>query len=411
MTYIEFYDSEAVVNICSSLATAPDRVIILCGDKKPVLRRIPHYKRVLADRGHDVEFLCESVNKNSLQSIVEKLSSLVNTYDDIHVDLTGGEDLLLVAIGVVSERFPDKKIQLHRFNVINNSFYDCDGNGEVAIKEAPRLTVEENIRIHGGDVVFCDVRSGTTPRWDMNEDFLCDINRMWEICRGNPREWNTQLGVFAFAELLQTEENDSLTTIVRIDKLIEKLSVFKAKYVYLKRLIGDLESAGLLTCVNDGETITLTYKNHQIKSCLTKAGSALELKIYSIMRALEEKGEPMYAVLNGVFVDWDGEDDENRGETENEIDVLAVKGLVPVFISCKNGKVDAEELYKLKSVADRFGGAYARCILFTSTLDRESDFAISFRSRARSMGIEIIDNVTDMSDKDIADKLRNAWRK
>ena len=43
-------------------------------------------------------------------------------------------------------------------------------------------------------------------------------------------------------------------------------------------------------------------------------------------------------------------------ETKNEIDVMLMRGVVPVFVSCKNGAVKMDELYKLDTVAQRFGG-------------------------------------------------------
>ncbi len=61
---------------------------------------------------------------------------------------------------------------------------------------------------------------------------------------------------------------------------------------------------------------------------------------------------PVYDdALNGVVIDWDGEfhdeEVEDLYDTENEIDVLLMHDIVPVFVSCKNGIVTSEELYKL----------------------------------------------------------------
>ena len=55
--------------------------------------------------------------------------------------------------------------------------------------------------------------------------------------------------------------------------------------------------------------------------------------------------------LVGVHIDWDGTIHGGWGrDTVNEIDVLALKGYIPTFISCKNGNVDQMALYK-KSTA------------------------------------------------------------
>ena len=125
-------------------------------------------------------------------------------------------------------------------------------------------------------------------------------------------------------------------------------------------------------------------------------------------------GSPLYDVMTGVFIDWDGRTAEDSYDTLNEIDVLATKGVVPVFISCKNGHLSRDfkdELYKFKSVADRFGGQYAKKILITTALDdsQNKDSVAHFRKRAEDMGIRIIDDLTTMSDKEAEKTFRNLW--
>ena len=72
----------------------------------------------------------------------------------------------------------------------------------------------------------------------------------------------------------------------------------------------------------------------------------------------------------------------------NEIDVLALKGNVPVFISCKTGKMGPSNtlhaLYELQTVAERFGGKYAKKVLVTSRMPADV-----YIKRAEEMNIEI----------------------
>lgn len=404
MTYIEFCDKTSIVNICACLTNIPDRVILIGGDMKPMFRKKELYEKLFLNRGHSIEFIPKSVNKNSLQEIVRVITETVETYDDCVLDLTGGEDLMLVAAGIVYEK---KHLQMHRFNVANNRIYDCDGDGVTVEKETPRLSVEENVLIYGGRVVFENERAGATYRWDMSEDFICDINAMWNICRENPKNWNTQTGVFAAAELFRRDENPLCTT-ASIEKISKYLRSINAKYLLHKNFLNKLHRAGLIEYANDGENISVTYKNEQVKRCLTKSGLVLEMKVYSVMEGLEENGGKMYDVLNGVVIDWDGVD--GKINTENEIDVAATHGMVPVFISCKNGWIDIDELYKLNSVAERFGSKFAKKVLVASNLDRGSAFASSFLTRADDMGIEVIDDIVKMNDFELEKRLRGIWR-
>lgn len=139
----------------------------------------------------------------------------------------------------------------------------------------------------------------------------------------------------------------------------------------------------------------------------------LEMLIY--MTALDSKdslGNKTYNdVMNGVCIDWDGEihTDEDAYDTENEIDVMMMHGIVPVFVSCKNGIVGIDELYKLNSVAEKFGGQYAKKVLVATALDSATTFDEYFRQRAKDMGIRLVEGIQDMSASELNKSVRSFW--
>jgi len=106
-------------------------------------------------------------------------------------------------------------------------------------------------------------------------------------------------------------------------------------------------------------------------------------------------------------IEWNGSD------TKNEIDVMLMQGVLPYFISCKNGDVKSDELYKLHTVAGRFGNRYARRILVSTIyFDREDrsydgDLATKYLSeRAKDMHITLINKVHRMSDREFFHALK-----
>ena len=129
MTYIEFFDRTAIENVCICLTDIPERVIIIGNDMKELNRHIANYKRVFADRGYDIEFIPRTVSKSNLTHAVRLLSDIVETYDDCAFDITGGEKILTLALGIVYEQHKDKNIQIHRMNIHNNAISDCDKDG------------------------------------------------------------------------------------------------------------------------------------------------------------------------------------------------------------------------------------------------------------------------------------------
>ncbi len=414
MTYIEFFSKNTAENICGSLVSPPERVVLI-GDKKTLLEKhAANYQKVLEGRGHKVEFLCRAVNRNNLESITTVLTELMESYADCAFDLTGGDELYLVAVGIISERYKERHIQTHRFNIRNGTVTDCDKDGKT-IMENNRLqmSVEENIRIYGGEIIYSDVKKRGTYRWDMNEEFRADLMQMWSICKENPRLWNKQMTMLEVANELC--HDDGLLTFAIVDDIAAKLEKKRSELVFSETLIGKLYAKGLITECDYDETdmLYMAFKNEQIKRCLTKAGQVLEMIVY--MAALDAKdsaNKTVYNdVVNGVYIDWDGEihTEEYAVDTENEIDVMMMHGIVPVFVSCKNGNVEMEELYKLNTVATRFGGQYAKKVLVASCLDTESDFGEHFKKRADDMEIRLVTGIRSMDAVALNKAVRGFW--
>jgi hypothetical protein len=177
-----------------------------------------------------------------------------------------------------------------------------------------------------------------------------------------------------------------------------------------------LRKAGLLTRFHDDDTtLTVSFKNPQVMRCLTKAGQALEMKVFvAAKQAMDKDDIPVYNdALNGVLIDWDGEfhDEETEEiyDTENEIDVLLMHDVIPVFVSCKNGYVTSDELYKLNSVAERFGGQYAKKVLVATSIDAMGVAGEYLRQRAKDMEIRLIENVQELDDEELTRVIKNLW--
>jgi len=133
------------------------------------------------------------------------------------------------------------------------------------------------------------------------------------------------------------------------------------------------------------------YKNASIKNYFWDSGSILEM--YAFLKEIHENDANDCRV--GVHIDWDGVIHNLPGkDVLNEIDIMSIKGNLPTFISCKIGKVDQMALYELQTVADRFGGKYAKKVLVIA-----KDMAPGHVLRAEEMGIEIR-KINSVSTKD-----------
>ncbi|MBQ8606350.1 MAG: DUF1887 family protein [Clostridia bacterium] len=410
MTIIEFFDSNDIENIAGTLLCAPEKTIFIGDNYKKLMTVIGSYKTIVRARKLSTEFEVRTVNRNDLKDIVSALRETVNQNSDCVIDLTGGDELYLVAAGIVSNLYPDK-VSLHRFNIRNGMLYDCDDTG-CSVKAGPAsVDVCENIAVYGGRVVFDAEKNGATHRWDFTDEFKTDIRKLWNVYCDGTGYWNSQVGTFSGINAYIPQKDPLCLSVDKADAK-EILSSHSVKYVCFHSMLKALEKNGLINgLVNDKYTLSFRYKNEQIKNCLTKAGLLLEL--YVTVTALEcsdKNGRVYNDVQTGVVVDWDGMLSKGTPDVENEIDVILMKDLIPVFISCKNGAVDITELYKLETVAKRFGGKYAKKVLVASELNKNSAKGRYIALRAQEMGIRIIDNVDKYSAEKLNDILSSLWK-
>ncbi len=411
MTLVEFLDNDPVENLTGALTVEADRIIFV-GRSELIRKTEWELKNILEYRDLPGDPAFVRINPYDEDSIMDALVQILEENRDCVFDLTGGEDLVLFAFGRLYERYAARGIRLHWLNV-HNGRERYVGEEETRSAEQPNLSVEENIMLHGGIIIYDDIMPNGTHEWTFDGDFLSDVERMWEICRGELRLRNYQTTLLKEIETINRGLDDD-PLLLEADSG-EIFSAFSRDDAY-PTLIGiypQLQRAGLLTEYTFNERFfRVRYKNEQVKRCLTKAGTILELKTYIAACALQDHdGTPVFQDGKvGVFIDWDGQVNEwwEDAGTANEVDVVMMHGLVPVFISCKNGAFSVDELYKLCTVADRFGRGYAKKILVCADESRLIGSADHFHDRAAAMGVKLITDAASLSDEAFRKSLMRA---
>ena len=432
MTIVELFDEKPINNIVGTLAFDPDKVVYVGGYSKKQFetKKLPILMKYFEKKNFahlNVEYV--QVRRDSLKDIVDKFESIYseNAGCAFHVETTGGEDLILIGLGVLSQRHPELELyQISGKLRTIRSFALSDNDGKKLDIEC-KNSVEENLLLHGASVITANGSDMLSGGYVFDSDFMKDIRIMWDICcqgaEGVPRpsapnSWNKVITMLA--ELDEEQAGREIKNTLCIDE-------WRFKNEYMTGAGGSLfydyicyfVRKDLMDCRMDAEQVYLDFKNDQVRLCLTKAGLILELKTYLICKSLlDSRGGDC---MTSVTIDWDGDDDisstvkylydENDPcytvDTTNEIDVLATYGLLPYFISCKNGRFTSEELYKLYSVGERFGTGYCEKIIVTTNLTYAlGDAKNIILQRAADMGIHIIENVHLKTDGDIAEEMR-----
>ena len=173
-------------------------------------------------------------------------------------------------------------------------------------------------------------------------------------------------------------------------------------------MLKDLQAGGLISALSLRKNLSFRIKNEQVKRCLTVAGQILELMVAFGLQALrDKKGKPIYhEVRVGVVIDWKGLNTQESKQIVNEIDVVAMNGAIPLFVSCKNGEFNVDELYKLNTVTEYFGAPYAKMALVAADMSSLGDRADYLKSRMSRLGIRYIPNAEELDVGDFEKKLK-----
>ncbi len=409
MKIIEFLCNTPIENVFGGVCFAPDEIVYFGSKKSESFEKneLSHIKEYFLSKGLDkTKYSYVRVIRGSINDAVNKLEETVGDTDEWIIDITGGDDMLIAAAGMVYQTHDN--VKLFRINpvsgyaqFIDKSVTDSRDAIKYTSDSAPfqnRLrvenTVEENITLHGGAVAPY-MGAGAFVYTD---DFERDLEIMWQLSTKGPR------GYVHKRSAPQTW-NRFTQTVSGIERMSgkEQLEIFKKYKVRI--YLDELRRHGLVSYSEkgDGTLQNFKFKNSQVRACINKAGNLLEQKVYLACKKF--LGHGLCDVKTGVTILWSPDEWEdkysktNRQSTENEIDVMAMRGIMPIFISCKNGKFESEELYKLSSVAGRFGVKYAKKILVATDLENALDRrTIEYlKARAREMNIAIIDGVQRMS--------------
>ena len=402
-TLVEFFDKSPLENVVSILAIKPRKVVYLGSNIKVMQHEIERYRRLMDLKGIAVEIECRLILKNDLTQIQELLIQIAEENPGCVIDLTGGDEISLVAVGAVAHHLKERKISFHRVNLNTGKVLEFFGTESINEIIEPTLSVEENMLLFGGKVVYQNEKLGRTHKWDLTEDFIKDVHALWDIAKQDCLKWNLQIG--QLEQFISPFTTDVCCPIGNADPFSLPIRSWN------RDLFNSLSKAKIISNVKiNSEVFSFTIKNAQISRVLSKVGTILELKTFIMAKNLLGKRQPFFSdVMTGVYLDWDGKihnQGENIRDTENEIDVVCMKGLRPLFISCKNGQVNETELYKLNTVAQRYGGDYAKKALVATYLNKKPQQLDSFRQRAQDMDICLIDNVDALNDEDFEKRLK-----
>ena len=370
-TLIELCDERPMENVLATDVFRPKRTVFICekamANDKDAQKKLREYFRY---RGVDTELDFFSAKQYSASSVLTELKKVVSMYPECVLDITGGTDDELFASGLLCA---EKDIPVFTYSIKLNRFFNINrASFPDGLECTVQYCVEDFFRMAGGAM-----RSGR-----VDNRILSNYSEIFEpffnIYLENRRNWGN---IITYMQQISRPRSEGEIPLSVSGEYVQKGARGKRIEAPVKALRA-FEKIGMIRELNitAGEKVEFSFADRQIRSWLRDIGGVLELYTYKLFCDSGLFND----VRTSVVVDWEKNSDRN-GVT-NEIDVMAVKNVTPVFVSCKTCAVSTEALNELAILRDRFGGSAANAMIVTTERG-----TAPMRSRAQELAIQVIE--------------------
>lgn len=372
-TIIELYDRRPIPNILAATVFRPDDLVFVGGPEVDDERFRASVTRYFETRGPAPRLSFRRADVSDCRSIFRTLRELFSRFPECAVEVNGGGELALIAVGMLSA---EADIPVFSYDDGAGTFINVNNCPEAAgVRFNGGLSVRELIAAAGGRMSG----NGRITPASVTRELTGDIGEVWKIFSDNKNEWSGQTAYFQAlvkrgggrgglrcSAPLALSENGR--TVARCDT----------------RILRRLALCGVLRGLKfRNGRVSFEFKSQLLRDCLCDAGIWLELRVYLAARDAGFFDDTQISVV----INWESGGEEL--EVTNEIDVIAVRGVSPLFVSCKKGIPSPLALSEIAALSARFGGGYSRAVIATmSDLAREAPY---IARRAAELGIYVLD--------------------
>ncbi|MBR3739552.1 MAG: DUF1887 family protein [Clostridia bacterium] len=366
-TLIELYDERPIENVLGTEVFRPEETVFICppevAEDREMHRSLEAY---FAHRGCPAKVTFVQSSLLDAVKVEKTLRRVLDRHEDCAIDIAGGTDAALFAAGACSGDTP-----VYTYSRKLNTFFEIKNAPFARSLACPvRLDAASCFLMAGGEL-----QQGRADNSAL-KDRLPQIESLFSVYSAYRRIWNRQVSYYQ--QISSASDPDCAARGHRTEKADH------GQVTADEELLRALENAGLIhDLILDEETVSFRFADPQVRFWLRDMGSALELRVYQACveaRCFDD------VVLSAV-VNWRA--GKKRDAVTNEIDVMAVRGVQPIFISCKTCEIKTEALNELAVLRDRFGGKGSRAVIVTSAPGARSRAVM--RQRAAELGIEVIE--------------------
>ena len=393
-TLVEFYDREHMENVISLLNGTYTHVVYVyfLNANEPDCNGRETLTRFIRERfGLTPGFL--EIPRHCMECAVESFRTLTSLGGRYDFDVTGGSPVFVAAAGMVLAEDTLGRITLHEYDTARGTcVFRAPSDAPPPLPAASReLTVSQVLAMRGIPVL----EKEKPVRYDLERDDLRGvILRLWKALRHHLRAWNS----FCILPTESEAKDGYVQMKKRVNVNTEKSCQELLDVLMLEGLVSHRDRY-----VKENETwisFRLNIPGSAAFLC-SKGGNLLEMMTY-----LTAVDSGLTAdCCTGIKLDWDGCSQSWGSNPFNEIDVVMTVGHIPYFISCKSTAGENEYLYEIMTMTRHFGGRYAVAMLVSASATNQA-----FRTRAKEMGVVLIDGVKKMTAEEFSRCLKDALK-
>lgn len=370
-TLIELYDERAIENVLAADMFRPQRIVYLCPTEVAQSReRQEQIGNFFRHRGWNPELFFLEASLYKVDRILRQLLAISEKYPDCALDVTGGSDAELFAAGLFAAK---ADVRVFTYSRRKNRFYNISG-AEFAENLPCNIlySVKDFFLMAGGTLLPGRVDNKVL------KEYLDDFNPFFDCFLQYRRDWNN---IITYMQRVSPSEYGQVPSMyVQGNYTVKgerggRISAKEDALLTLER-IGFLRDLNIIS----GEQVSFRFRDVNTRAWLRDVGSVLELYVYKACLDANIFND----IISSAVVRWD--EVLGHGSVINEIDVMATRGVVPLFISCKVSDIKTEALNELAILRDRFGGKGAKAAIVST-----GRCNAAARHRAAQLGIAVID--------------------
>ena len=301
------------------------------------------------------EFIIDEGNKDKIERIINSISE-----KNIIINLTGGKRINSLILLDISNK---NKIPSIYIDIKMKMIYEFKESIIASNKNFEDLEIDDIVKASGGKIVE-------------ESSELCnkkDLIYFAEKISSNLELWHKYKQQLYESSIFEHDSNETQRIYIHTQTLEDE------EINLLDKILSKFKEMNEISYKKEKNRVVVNFNNEYLKAFIFKSGTWLEIETNKLINSIEEIDESK----NGVMFLWN---DENQS-VRNELDVVAVKDSVPIFISCKDSdKYNEMALNELNVYATKFGGENSYKILVATKEPIKSPV----RTRAKEMGIYLI---------------------